>query len=205
MSMNDLSLKAFSEELAAKTSVPGGGGAAALVGALAAALGSMVGNFTVGKKKYADVESDILALMEKADKLRNELLECIDEDAKGFEPLSKAYAIPKEEPGRDEKLEKCLRDAASVPMKIVELSCKVIDLQEEFAAKGSTLMISDAGCGAVLAWSSMYAAALNVFVNTKLMQDKAYAKEMNDKVDALMDVYWKKADSIYQDVYKRLR
>lgn len=205
MSMNDLSLKAFSEELAAKVSVPGGGGAAALAGALAAALGSMVGNFTVGKKKYAEVEADILKLMDKAEELRKELLNCIDEDAKGFEPLSKAYAIPKEEPGRDEKLEKCLRDAAAVPFKIVELSCKVIDLQEEFAAKGSSLMISDAGCGAVLAWSAMYSAALNVFVNTKLMQDKAYAKEMNDKVDALMDVYWKKADSIYEDVYKKLR
>jgi len=205
MSMNDLSLKAFSEELAAKVSVPGGGGAAALAGALAAALGSMVGNFTVGKKKYAEVEADILKLMDKAEELRKELLNCIDEDAKGFEPLSKAYAIPKEEPGRDEKLEKCLRDAAAVPFKIVELSCKVIDLQEEFAAKGSSLMISDAGCGAVLAWSAMYAAALNVFVNTKLMQDRAYAKEMNDKVDALMDLYWKKADMIYEDVYNKLR
>jgi len=205
MSMNDLSLKAFSEELAAKTSVPGGGGAAALAGALAAALGSMVGNFTVGKKKYAEVEADMYALMEKADALRNDLLNCIDEDAKGFEPLSKAYAIPKEEPGRDETLEKCLKDAAAVPFKIVELSCKVIDLQEEFALKGSALMISDAGCGAVLAWSAMYAAALNVFVNTKLMKDKDYATEMNKKVDELMEVYWKKADKIYEDVYKKLK
>lgn len=205
MSMNDLSLKAFSEELAAKTSVPGGGGAAALTGALAAALGSMVGNFTVGKKKYADVEADILALMDKADALRKDLLQCIEDDAVGFEPLSKAYAIPKEEPGRDETLEKCLRDAAAVPMRIVELSCKVIDLQKDFAEKGSSLMISDAGCGAVFAWSSMYAAALNVFVNTKLMKDRAYAEEMNKKVEGLMDVYWKKADEIYQSVYNRLK
>ena len=205
MSMNDLSLKAFSEELAAKTSVPGGGGAAALTGALAAALGSMVGNFTVGKQKYANVEKDILALMEKADDLRNKLLQCIEEDAAGFEPLSKAYAIPKDAPGRDETLEKCLKDAAAVPMKIVILSCQVIDLQEEFAAKGSTLMISDAGCGAVLAWSAIYAAALNVYVNTKLMKDRAYAEDLNKQVEAHMDFYWKKAEKVYEDVLARLK
>lgn len=205
MSMNDLSIKAFAEELAAKTSVPGGGGAAALAGALAAALGSMVGVFTVGKAKYAAVEPEILALMDKAEELRKQLLDCIDEDAVGFEPLSKAYGIPKDEPGRDETLEKCLHDAAAVPMKILILSCQVIDLQEEFAAKGSTLMISDAGCGAVLAWAAMYAAALNVRVNTKLMKDRAYAEDLNKQVEAHMDFYWKKADAVYESVYERLK
>lgn len=205
MSMNDLSIKAFAEELAAKTSVPGGGGAAALAGALAAALGSMVGVFTVGKAKYAVVEPEILALMDKAEELRKQLLDCIDEDAVGFEPLSKAYGIPKDEPGRDETLEKCLHDAAAVPMKILILSCQVIDLQEEFAAKGSTLMISDAGCGAVLAWAAMYAAALNVRVNTKLMKDRAYAEDLNKQVETHMDFYWKKADAVYESVYERLK
>ena len=79
MSMNDLSLRAFSQALADKVSVPGGGGASAAVGALGSALNSMVGNFTVGTKKYADVEADIIRLMEEADSLRNQLLECIDE------------------------------------------------------------------------------------------------------------------------------
>ena len=205
MSMNDLSIKAFAEELAAKTSVPGGGGAAALAGALAAALGSMVGVFTVGKAKYAAVEPEILALMDKAEELRKQLLNCIDEDAVGFEPLSKAYGIPKDEPGRDETLEKCLHDAAAVPMKILILSCQVIDLQEEFAEKGSTLMISDAGCGAVLAWAAMYAAALNVRVNTKLMKDRAYAEDLNTQVEEHMNFYWKKADAVYESVFERLK
>lgn len=205
MSMNDLSVKAFAEELAAKVSVPGGGGAAALVGALAAALGSMVGVFTVGKPKYQAVEEDIKALLEKAETLRVELLNCIDEDAVGFEPLSRAYNIPKDEPGRDETLEKCLRDAAAVPMKITELSCQVIELQKEFAEKGSTLMISDAGCGAVLAWAAMYAAVLNVRVNTKLMKDRAYAEEMNARTDELMNKYWKVADQVYESVFEKLK
>ena len=205
MSMNDLSVKSFAQELAAKVSVPGGGGASALVGALAAALGSMVGNFTLGKKKYADVEPDIIVLMEKAENLRNELLACIDKDAEGFEPLSRAYGLPKDAPGRDETLEKCLHDAAAVPMEIAELSCKVIELSEEFAAKGSKLMISDAGCSAVFAWSALYGAALNVRVNTKLMKDREYAAGLDERIDSLMEEYWKRADKVYEDVYNSFK
>lgn len=205
MSMNDMSVKDFAAELAAKTSVPGGGGAAALAAALGAALGSMVGVFTVGKKKYAEVEPEILKLMDQAEELRIQLLACIDEDAAGFEPLSRAYGIPKEEPGRDEILEGCLHDAAAVPMKIAELSCKVIDLADEFAEKGSTLMISDAGCSAVLAWAALYSAVLNVRVNTKLMKDREYAEGLNKHADELMDIYWKKADKTYESVLGRLK
>ena len=205
MSMNDMSLKDFAQELAAKTSVPGGGGAAALAAALGAGLGSMVGVFTVGKAKYAAVEPDILKLMEKAEDLRIQLLNCIDEDAEGFEPLSRAYGIPKDAPGRDEELEKCLHNAAAVPMKIAELSCQVIELAEEFAAKGSTLMISDAGCSAVLAWAALYAAVLNVRVNTKLMKDRDYAEKLNVRADELMNTYWKKADVTYESVFDRLK
>ena len=205
MSMNDLSVRSFAQELAAKVSVPGGGGASALVGALAAALGSMVGNFTLGKKKYADVEPDIIVLMEKAENLRNELLACIDKDAEGFEPLSRAYGLPKDAPGRDETLEKCLHDAAAVPMEIAKLSCKVIELSEEFAAKGSKLMVSDAGCSAVFAWSALYGAALNVRVNTKLMKDREYAAGLDSRIDSLMEEYWKRADKVYEDVYNSFK
>lgn len=205
MTMNDYSLREFSQALADKVSVPGGGGAAALAGALAAALGSMVGNFTVGKAKYADVEQDILSYMDEAEKLRKELLDCIDEDALGFEPLSKAYGIPKDTPGREETLEKCLHDAAAVPYKIAELSCRVIELSEQFAAKGSTLMISDAGCSAVLAWAALYAAVLNVRVNTKLMSDRDYAEKLNAGTDELMQKYWVKADKVYEDVFEKLK
>lgn len=205
MSLTDQSLSDFSKALADKVSVPGGGGASAAVAALAAALGSMVGNFTVGKEKYKDVEEDIIALMKDAEQLRLELLSCVNEDAIGFEPLSKAYALPKDAPNRDEILEKCLHDAAAVPMKIVELSCKVIDLQDEFAKKGSSLMISDAGTGVVFAWAAMYGAVLNVRVNTKLMKDREYAESLNARADELMNSYWKKADMVYEYVFERLK
>ena len=203
MSMNDMSVREFGAILAAKTSVPGGGGASALVAAMGVALGSMVGNFTLGKKKYADVEPEIIRLMDEAEKLRGELLDCIDEDAAAFEPLSKAYGIPKEEPGRDETLEKCLRDAAAAPMKILELSCRCVELHKEFAEKGSAMMVSDAGTGVTFCQAAMRGAAINVKVNTKLMKDRAHAEEMNRHVDELMAKYVPLADEVFESVYGR--
>ena len=107
MSFVTVSCTEFVDVLASKAAVPGGGGASALVGAVGTALGSMVGNLTVGKKKYADVEADILVIMDKAAALQKELLRLVDEDAVVFEPLSKAYGIPKDDPNREKIMERC--------------------------------------------------------------------------------------------------
>ncbi len=187
----------FTELLAAKTSVPGGGGASALIGSIGIALGSMVGQFTLGKKKYADFEDDIKSLMAKADDIRGALNSCIDEDAIAFEPLSKAYGMPKDAPDRDEIMEKCLRDAAAVPFKILQLACEAVDLQKGFLDKGSSLMITDAGTGAAALQAAIKGASLNVKINTKFMKDRQYAAELNDKVDELVDDYLLKAETIY--------
>ena len=194
----------FARALAAKTSVPGGGGASALVAALGAALGSMVGNFTLGKAKYADVEGDIRALMDEAEELRERLLACIDQDAAAFEPLSRAYGIPKDTPGRDETLERCLHDAAAVPMEILRLSCRAIELQRDFAEKGSAMMVSDAGTGVAFCQAALYGAALNVKVNTRLMKDRDFAQAMDAEAEGLTDKYGKIAQAVYADVYGRL-
>ena len=193
----------FTEVLASKAAVPGGGGASALVGALGIALGNMVGELTVGKKKYADVEEDVRALMAKAQALRVRLLECVNKDAEAFEPLSRAYGIPKDDPTRDEVMAKCLRDAAAAPLEILDLCCESIELQREFADKGSVLAVSDAATGVVFCWSAMYGAAVNVKVNTKAMKDKAYADGINAHVDAQMEKYWPIAEKVYEDVYRR--
>ena len=204
MSLLNVSVTEFTNQLAAKTSVPGGGGASALVGSIGIALGSMVGEFTVGKKKYVDVEDDIKALMKQAMELQNKLLQCIDDDATAFEPLSKAYAIPKEDSSRDSIMEQCSKDAAKVPYEIVKLAASAIDLQEEFSQKGSKLMISDAATGVALLSGAMKGAAVNVKVNTKLMKDRDYAKTIDDSVDEYLDKYLKKADEIYFNVISRL-
>ncbi|MBQ0042895.1 MAG: cyclodeaminase/cyclohydrolase family protein [Lachnospiraceae bacterium] len=195
-SMLGASVEEFTRLLASKTSVPGGGGASALVGAIGIALGDMVGEFTVGKKKYADVEGDIIELMDRAQKLRIKLLECIDEDAKAFEPLSKAYGIPKEEPGRDEILEKCLKDAAEVPMKIMKLSCEAVEILKGFYEKGSRIVVSDAVTGAGICAAAIKGAAVNVRVNTKLMKDREYAESIDKAVDEMLSSYIPMADAM---------
>ena len=203
MDMLDQSVRGFTEQLASKAPVPGGGGASALVGAIGIALGDMVGELTVGKKKYAAVEEDVKALMAKAQDLRVRLLGCVNKDAEAFAPLSRAYGIPKDDPTRDEVMEACLREAAAPPLEILDLCCEAIDLQREFADKGSVLAVSDAATGVVFCWSAMYGAAVNVKVNTKAMKDRAYADKLNAHVDEQMAKYWPIAEKVYEDVYRR--
>ena len=195
---------AFLDALASKAPVPGGGGASALVGALGTALCTMVGNYTVGKKKYADVEEDVKVLMAKAEEIRARLLSLVDADAAAFEPLSKAYAIPKDDPNREEVMEKCLRDAAATPMEILRLSCQAIDPHREMLDKGSVIMLSDVGTGVIFCQSALYGAALNVKVNTRSMTDRAFAQAMDKEADALVDQYGTIARQVYNVVMGRL-
>lgn len=203
MDLKDQSLTQFTALLASKEAVPGGGGASAMAGALGAALGAMVGNLTIGKKKYAEVEAEMIELTEKAQALSRRLLRLVDEDATAFEPLSRAYALPKDAPDRDDILEACLRRAADTPMQILRLCCEAIELHEKFAEKGSVMVASDAATGAVLCWGAMYGAAMNVKVNTKLMKRRDYADRLNREVDALVGEYWKRAEKVYEDIYRR--
>ena len=199
----------FVDVLASKAPVPGGGGASALVGAIGMALGNMLGSLTVGKKKYADVEADIIAMKEKATALQADFLRLVEADAEAFEPLSKAYGMPRET--EEEKAEKArvmaivLKDACAVPMEIMEKCCEAIDVIEEFAAKGSALAISDAGVGVVFCKAALLGASLNVFINTKSMADKEYAASLNEKADKMIADYSKKADEIFAAVNARLR
>lgn len=194
----------FLDALASKAPVPGGGGASALVGALGTALCTMVGNYTVGKKKYAEVEEDVKALMAKAEDIRARLLALVDADAEAFEPLSKAYAIPKDDPNREAVMEQCLRDAAATPMEILRLSCQAIDLHREMLDKGSVMMLSDVGTGVIFCQSALYGAALNVRVNTKSMTDQTFAKAMDEETDALVEQYGTIARQVYNVILGRL-
>ena len=199
----------FVEVLASKAPVPGGGGASALVGAVGTALGNMVGSLTVGKKKYADVEDEMWELKAKCDQLQKDFLRLIERDAEVFEPLSKAYGMPKET--EEEKAEKArvmeivLKDACSVPMEIMEKCCEAIELIVEFGAKGSKLAISDAGVGAAFCKAALQGASLNVYINTKSMADREYAEELNKKADAMLEKYTKMADETFESVLGRLK
>lgn len=195
----------FADVLASKAPVPGGGGASALVGALGVALGNMVGSLTVGKKKYAAVEADILAAMEKAEALRKKLLCLVDEDAEAFGPLSKAYGIPRDDPIRETAMEDALKTAYEVPMVIMRTVCLAIDLMMEFAEKGTALAISDAGVGAVCCKAALQGASLNVFINTKLMKNREYALAVEKEASGMLGRYCALADHIYDTVVGKIR
>ena len=197
------SLEEFVDALASKAAVPGGGGASALAASLGIALGNMVGEFTVGKKKYADAEEELRACMVRAKDLSGKFLNCIERDAAAFEPLSRAYAIPKDDKNRDIVMENCLRDAAKVPMEILHLVCEAIKLEERFAVLGSVMIQSDVAVGASILRSSLLSAAVNVKINTKSMKDREYADSVNKEVDALVEEYLPLADSIFEHIYHK--
>ncbi len=197
-------IDSFLAVLASKAPTPGGGGAAALCGAVGAALGNMVGNLTLGKKKYADVEEDIKILNEKAEKLRAEFLALIDADAEAFEPLSRAYAIPKDAPERAEVMEAALMRAAAPPLEIMRRCAAALSLVREYAAKGSALAVSDAGCAAAIIRGALEAAALNVFINTKSMNNREEAEKLYQEAHEILENCGDAAQEIYEDVLGRL-
>ena len=200
MDMTMESCRKFVDVLASDAPAPGGGGAAALVAAIGTALGNMVGSLTVGKKKYADVEAEIIALKAKCDDLQTQLLNQVEMDEINFLPLAKAYGIPKDDPNRDAVMEEATLIACSTPMHIMELCCEAIEAIAVFAAKGSRLAVSDAGCGAVCCKAALQAASLNVFINTKSLKNREVAADMNRKANLMLNKYCQLADEIFNEV-----
>ena len=200
MDMTMVTCREFVSVLASDAPAPGGGGAAALVGAIGTALGNMVGSLTVGKKKYADVQDEIIALKAKCDQLQKELLDQVEADEINFLPLAKAYGIPKDDPNRDAVMEEATLIACSTPIKIMELCCQAIDCIKVFAEKGSRLAVSDAGCGAVVCKAALQAASLNVFINTKTLKNRDKAEDLNRHANVMLNTYGQLADEIFKDV-----
>lgn len=198
----------FLNELSSKTPVPGGGGASAYVGALGMALGSMVGNLTTGKKKYAEVEADIQRLLEQSENIRIHLSELVEKDAEVFEPLSDAYRLPSDTDEqkliKEEKLQEALVAATLAPLEIAEYSLSALKLLEEYAVKGSTLAISDAGVGALFCKAALQGAGLNVLINTKIMKDQELKSNFERRLKEIENKGTVLANSIYHKVRNKL-
>ena len=203
--LTDRSCAEFAEVLAAKESVPGGGGAAALVGALGVALCSMVGNFTTGKKTYAAVEDDVQRMLRDAEDVRLALIDLVHADAEAFFPLSQAYAIPRDDPRRAEVLEDATKNACAAPVEMMRQICRAIELLEEMGEKGSRMLVSDVGCGALLCRAALEAASMNVFVNTKTLKDRAFAEETEAVCDEMLATYAPRAEACAASVMRRIR
>ncbi|MEL7563661.1 MAG: cyclodeaminase/cyclohydrolase family protein [Dehalobacterium sp.] len=204
MSLVDKSCREFVEALSAKVPVPGGGGAAALGGAIGIALSTMVGNFTVGKKKYADVEDEVKELMERGLKVQSDLLDLIAKDAEAFEPLSAAYGLPnnteEEKRIKSEVLEKESKNAVAVPLEIMRKAYEGIKIHQRMGEIGSRLLISDVGCGVVFLRGALIAGKLNVMINLNTIKDQEFINKTKEEVNHLTEDGIKIADEVYQSV-----
>ena len=204
MKLSTNTCEEFVQKLASKESVPGGGGAAALSGALGAALASMVTNFSKGKKKFLGLEEKHQEIIDKSVALSEKLVALIDEDAENFEPLSRAYGLPKDTPEqaaeKEKVLQECLKVAASGPVKMVEYIYEAIKIQEELVDISTKIIISDVGCGVQFLKAALYSANLNVTVNLNLISDEAYVKEVSDRMAKLVSEGSIICDRVYEKV-----
>ena len=199
----------YLEVLSSKAPVPGGGGASALAGALGNALGQMVVNLTVGKKKYAEVEEEMQEYLERLKTMQQELLHLSDRDAEVFAPLAECYrlpsATPEEKEHKETVMEEKLLDASMVPVEIMEKALELLEILDVLADKGSRMAVSDVGVAVQFTRTALLGAVMNVYINTKSMKNREYAEELNKKCDEMLAVYTVKADEIFQSVLGRLK
>jgi len=198
----------FLDELASSAPAPGGGSVAALSGALGAALVSMICNLTVGKKKYADVQEDIQALLERSEALRHELIDLLEADVQVYTSVSKAYKMPRqteeEKAARRAAIQAALKGATDVPMKVAEACVKVLDLCTPAAEKGNVNAVSDAGVAALMAEAGLRSAALNILINLGAIKDEDFVKRERARLDALLEGKSALKDEIYDLVVEKL-
>jgi formiminotetrahydrofolate cyclodeaminase len=206
MKLTQLSCKELAFELASKKPVPGGGGAAALVGALGAALNTMVANFSVGKKKFIDYKEKHEDIMQRGEILREKLIDLIDKDAENFEPLSRAYSMPSttedEKIEKEETLQKCLKIACSAPLEILECTYEAILLHNEIVDISSKTIISDVGVGVQCLRAALYSAYLNVEINIKSMNDEEYVLKTREKCKKMVENGAVIADEVFNKVVR---
>lgn len=208
MSMLDKSCRDFNDVLASKAPVPGGGGAAALGGAIGMALSNMVGNLTVGKKKYADVEGEVKELLEKGSAVIAELERLVDKDAEVFEPLSKAYGLPRSTPEeiayKEKTMEDCCKTACSVPMEIMRKAYEGIKIHERMGQIGTMIAISDVGCGVAFMKAALESGSLNVIINLNAIKDQTFVEETRKEMNQLLKDGKRIADETFDLVVSKL-
>jgi len=199
--IKDTAIDVFLDELASKSATPGGGSVAALMGAQAAALISMVCNLTIGKPKYAEVETDMHALLVKSEALREKLTHMIKADVDVFNHLMAVYGMPKETDAeknrRSAAIQTVLKDATDVPLTCARACAEAINLSQIAAQKGSVAVISDAGVATMAAYAGLKSAALNVYINTGSLKDKVFT----DNALAELEQILSGTDNTVADVY----
>ena len=198
----------YLEVLSSKAPVPGGGGASALAGALGNALGQMVVNLTVGKKKYAEVEEEMQKYLTDLKNMQQEFLHFSDRDAEVCEPLAECYRLPsatlEEKEHKDAVMEEKLLDASMVPVEIMEKSLELLEILDVLADKGSRMAVSDVGVAVQFTRTALLGAVMNVYINTKSMKNREKAEEINQKAKRMIKIGTSQADEIYEKVLAQL-
>jgi formiminotetrahydrofolate cyclodeaminase len=188
--ITDSTIEAFLDGLASQSATPGGGSAAAIMGAKGAALVSMVCHLTIGKKKYADVEDEMKAMLVKSEALRRALTGMVQDDVKAFDQVMGAYGMAKEtdaeKAARSEAIQAALKLATDVPLNCCRAARAVIDLGAKAAEKGNLNVISDAGVAVLAAYAALRSAALNVYTNTKMITDRGFAAAKLTELEGLL-------------------
>jgi formiminotetrahydrofolate cyclodeaminase len=206
--IKDKSIQVFLDELASKASTPGGGSAAAIIGAMGAALISMVANFTVGKKGYEDVDAEAQEILDKSEKLRTQLTEMIKADVDVFNKVMGAYGMAKDtdeqKAARTAAIQAALKEATDVPLACARLSAEVIKLCKPIAEKGNKNVISDAGVAVLAGQAALRSAALNVYINIGGIKDEVFVKDRQKQLDEIMAGMDKLTEEVYQVVKSKL-
>lgn len=206
--IKDMTIQTFLDELAGKASTPGGGAAAAISGAMGAALISMVANFTIGKKGYEDVEDESKDILDKAEKLRADLTEAINDDVRVFNRVMASYGMPKEtddeKAARSAEIQAALKEATDVPLECAKLCREVVNLSQPIADKGNNNVISDAGVAVLAGYAGLRSAALNVYINIGGIKDKEFADDRRQQLDSLLDGMDTLKEEIYELVKSKL-
>jgi formiminotetrahydrofolate cyclodeaminase len=207
--IKDTTTEQFLTELASRAATPGGGSAAAVMGAMGAALTAMVCHLTIGKKKYATVEAELRGVLDRADALRARLVYAIEEDVGAFNAVMAAYGLPKETPDqqrdRHAAIQSALREATDAPLACARLCHEVIELAAIVSEKGNSAVISDGGVAALAAHAALRSAALNVYVNAKAIEDRAFAEDRLLQLGAMLDAAAALAEATYKGVASALR
>lgn len=198
----------FLDELASDAPTPGGGGAAALSGAMGAALVSMVCNLTIGKKNYEAVADDLKKTLQRAESLRVALTKGIDEDVVAFNTLMSAYGLPRgtdeEKTKRIQAIQLALKEATLAPLQTCKVCYEVIELSKEAAEKGNLNVISDAGVAVLAANAGLRSCALNVFINAKSIKDREFAEAQLKEVNALLKKAAVETEAVYETVKNKI-
>ena len=176
----------FIERLSSKSPTPGGGGVSALIGSLGTALGGMVCNLTIGKKKYEIYEEEVKEILDEVTYIQKRLFDLIKEDEDNFIPLSKAYSLPsstdEEKKIKKETMQSCLKKASEVPLEVIRISNKAIKHHERLLGKSTILAISDIGVGIQCLRASVLSSKLNVIINIKDITDTNFVKKVEDEM-----------------------